>query len=387
MSETSNRCESGSIDLIQIVSMVIRRKKSVFFTALTCFLIAVAYIALVPREYEVSAQLRPGVVGYDNQGNSVKGWIERDIISWINDAQYFFLFSEEGQKARQILSLNLKSKYDRGGGVIKVFAQSRNPERTKELIDDIFMTAFKYYKKNDPVISLSRSRMMKNIGSLKSKLELTKSMDEKSIDLNIASKKKSVELLWSQVRLLDQKQASTEATIRSLSDRINSTHANTEKLIQLRDQVLSEKPGDALSSLMYANTIQQNLSYLTQLQVDINGLKNEALGCKSQKDELEQQIGGIQKEIGELMLEKTEKLRNVRENIRKDISVLEEQITSLTPFEVVTPSTIIPKPVSPKVVVTLALGLVVGSSLGILFALLFEAWGRRKPEPSRGPEA
>ena len=114
-----------------------------------------------------------------------------------------------------------------------------------------------------------------------------------------------------------------ETREKELIGEVKDTKANTEQLLIKRNALFEKKiPGDDISSLLYTNTIQQNITYFNQLN-------NQLAEIKTKKENMANAIKTLQNEINNSSIE-VEKLKADKESIR-NINVVKEPQVSFNP--------------------------------------------------------
>jgi capsular polysaccharide biosynthesis protein len=140
-----------------------------------------------------------------------------------------------------------------------------------------------------------------------------------------------------------------EKRIDELMSEIVLIHNNTTNLITERDKLLlkNSKENNILSTLLYSNTIQQNLQLSNQYQREINNYKQQK----------ENELQKIEKSENEIV-KKLNEIKNLQ--FKKD---------NIQNIQTLQPPTNNPFPIKPKIKLNVMLALVVG-----LFIMLFSAF-------------
>ena len=70
------------IDLVELLAILWRRRWLMAGVFVIIVGLAVAYCFVATPKYEISAQVSPGITGFDDRGNSFHAWSPKDIQNW-----------------------------------------------------------------------------------------------------------------------------------------------------------------------------------------------------------------------------------------------------------------------------------------------------------------
>lgn len=148
-------------------------------------------------------------------------------------------------------------------------------------------------------------------------------MKKEAVDKQISITANGIKAKQDSIKLTDKNLEIVETREKELNNELKDTKANTEQLLAKRNLLLESKaPVDEISSLLYLNTIQQNMSYF-------NMLSNQVAENKTRKETLMNTVKTLQNDISNLGIE-VEKLQLVKDSIR-NISVIQEPRISPLP--------------------------------------------------------
>jgi uncharacterized protein involved in exopolysaccharide biosynthesis len=318
------------IDPRECIDVIIRRKRLIF----TMFLISIIIVAILslitPRVYEISMIIEPGTIGTNNSGEAIFVDSPANIKAMI-EAGTFDL------NVNNALKLNSQ----RTGTKLRIF-QPKDSKFLKFSINEPD-------SKKDTGLRILSQFLNELTIFYKGVIENTKSGIDKKIAVisnEIKNKNDSIELSKESLKIV-------EAREKELIDELKTTKNNTEQLLIKRNALIENKvQADGLSSLLYSNTIQQNISYF-------NELNNQLASNRIKKESVVNDIKFLQTNIDDLDIE-IEKLKATRENVRS-ISLVQEPRVS-------------PEPTGPKrrqnVMVAGILGLIVGTFLAFFMEFL-----------------
>jgi uncharacterized protein involved in exopolysaccharide biosynthesis len=242
--------QDNEIDLREYINVAIKRKKIILVICLTSMLAAVIWGFFSPRIYEVSMIIEPpisaitdtGVQAWDT-GVNIKAKIEAGayndaIIDDVSPLEVLPQFVVSIPKETRLLKISLR-------GTANETAYS------KKILSKLFDGINVGYAK---VIEDKRNKIENDI---------------KIVQSQIATKENEIRLKNEQFKIL-------EAREHQFIEDIKEVRANSEKLLAKRESVFERKENkDDVAALFYAATIQQNVSYLTQLQNDLADLRNK----------------------------------------------------------------------------------------------------------------
>ena len=202
---------------------------------------------------------------------------------------------------------------------------------------------------------------------------------------------------------------------------IDRVSKNTDLLIEERTKFLASagKQDNVLASVIYTNTIQQNISYLNDLRSTINNvnhqifqektgivtLENQGRDVEIQKESLEKQtqykVANFQSDIKDLQAQKEsltkqtqykaetmkseiKDLENERKSMLEEIKGLELKKNSIQNIQIVKRPKSSPSPIKPKTRLNVMLAGVVGLFLTVFLAFFVEyisKYNSREDEP------
>ena len=177
-------------------------------------------------------------------------------------------------------------------------------------------------------------------------------------DIKLDSLKYELDYIKGTIQSYKRNVKNIEKRIDELNSEIKLIKNNTNNLIKERNKLLSENPKekDILSTLVYANTIQQNLSLSNNYQDDINYFQ----------------------QLKEEELQKIEKSENEIANKLNDIKNLQFKKGNIQNIQFLQPATSSLYPVKPKKLLIIASASLFGLFLMIVLFFLIESVSRNK---------
>jgi LPS O-antigen subunit length determinant protein (WzzB/FepE family) len=277
----NNSCYEDEISLIDILRVIWKWKWAIMAGTLLCAVAAAVISFQMPRVYEITTSIEPGIISVGNDGKFIYLDTTANIGRKINEGIY----------NRQII---------------------------KRLDIDPLRTGLKFkanVKKGNLVRIVSQWEE-KNVGlGLKASNELSvllagdyqKIIDQKkgSYSNQISMKQNDINNLKTQKKLQQANLKNIGQTKEKMLGTITEVKENMEKIIRQRDRLLkSEKTGNSTTLLLYSTTAQQNLTYFNQLRNELYGLNAEEAEIKTKIEDFPEDIARIKSELNILTLEK-----------------------------------------------------------------------------------
>ena len=271
------RDQDDEIDLREYIHVAIKRKKIVLGFILVSVLSAAVLSLMTPKIYEVSMIIEPpinaitetGTQNFDS-GANIKALIEAGaynikIINDLNLLQTGLHFNVALPKDTNLIEVGLKTTAEQSDMSKKIMAK---------LLEHLNLGYAK-------IIEDKRSRIENQI---------------KTILNQISTKENEIKSKTEQFKIIEDRE-------RQFVEEIKATKANSERLLAKREAVFERGENkDDTATLFYAATIQQNISYFTQLQNDLSDLKNKKEAALGAISNLKADIAANRIEIGNLSL-------------------------------------------------------------------------------------
>jgi capsular polysaccharide biosynthesis protein len=267
-------------------------------------------------------------------------------------------------------------------------------DRLSKLLLESYSKLVQYFKneydmktelKNSNILKLTNNVSIKknDISSIKtdSKNKLNK-IDNK-IAILIAEKKGRK----NQIKNLNQRISDTEAETGRISK-------NTDLLIEERNKFLSNTKNEdnILSSVIYSNTIQQNISYLTNLRSTISNVNHQIYKEIMDIERVVNNIKDLENEKENLIKQAQYKVKKIESEIKnleggkkymlEEIENLQFKKDNIQNIQILKPPTNSPGPIKPKIKLNIILALVVGLFIMLFLAFFLEYLSKHKKRVS-----
>ena len=276
------------VQLIDYLRVIWKWKWLIILGTFLCMVVAGVVSFNMPKIYEVSMTIEPGIIGVNRDGKFIYLDSRDNIEEKIKEG----LYNRRIQKALNINPLETDIKFEvrpqKGTNFIKVTSEWKDPE-----------------------VEFGKKALVNLLGFISKEYE------------NIVQQRKGD---YEKQILMNQNQIKeNEATLKIIQDRekellpeIKNVKDNTEKIVRERNNVLQHKGNsDDISLLIYSTTIQQNVAYFNQLSNQINDIRTK-------KEIASMKIENLKVQIDRLNLEKS---------IINNIRVLQNPEASLSPIK------------------------------------------------------
>ncbi len=374
-------CNSDEIDLVDLVAVLWRRRSLILLCTLICLALGGLYLFLATPQYKITAQIRPGITGYGKNGEPKYGLKPQDIKIWFDKGAYTVSFlKKEFSKKAQLPKI--KAFISKNSNVITVNFFSPHPKEGENIlqvaIDGLINSGSKGLKRS---LTVSKSEIEKQIARKEAQIKLLH-LEQKRLTEDIKKEKRKIRVVKADIKVTTQKQEQIKQLIDSIKGQIGTINKNTQELIKLRNSLLNVK-GEQLSLLMYSNIIQQNINYVTVLWQRLTDLKNQMESLGLSKVSKEVKIKNLEQTIKNIELKRDKEIPLDIANYQKAIETLTTRLNSLSPVEMVQYPFSSVMPVKPAKKKILALTLVLGFVLSIVFAFFYEFWIQNRDKIAR----
>lgn len=288
------------IDLRKYINVIIRRKKLILGIFIAAVVITAIISLQMPKVYKISTLIEPPVIGINNAGGPV--------------------FADS--------TLSIKARIDAGAfdsNIIKALELDPRKPGIKVHISELKDSTLLNISLNKPESEkeLGIKILSQYLKELTNFYESAIEFKRKEIDRQISFTSNGIKNTNNSIKLNEESIKIVEVREKELMDELKSAKVNTEQLLTKRDGLLEKKaPENDMSSLLYTNTIQQNIAYFNQLN-------NQIAGNKTTKESMANTIKTQLNDINNSNME-IERLKAVKESIR-NIKLVNEPQASFKP--------------------------------------------------------
>lgn len=385
------------IDLYELIQVLLKRKKLIIGIFLIAVIVAIAASYMMKPVYRVSAVVGPGKIYELEPVSNTLIWREKDIdtpenierLISQNPFHHAILTQLGWDYGDPKNKFEIKTNVQQRTNYIFVNVDSAEPERAQEYLNAFLDKLSEFYLEKVQASETLLSNNLEKITTERQEIAQDKQalLQEKKL---LNNEKKRVmnekQRLNNQIGLAKNKLKIFDTQSARLQKQIEEIKSNNEEIIKQRDAVLSREhnPEDAMSLLLYSNTIQENLTQIDRLNL---ALENNAI----QRQQLQQDIKDLETQLANLDLQLADidvklasfdiKAKNLdlQDNKlaieQKDLGVRKSNISG---FKVVQEPLIDPQRVSPKRTLMVAVAGVLGLFVGVFAAFAAEFWQSHK---------
>ena len=339
--------EEDEINLIDLLRVVWKWKWLIIGGTLICAIAAAVYSLQLPRIYEVSTMIEPGIAGVKNDGSFLYIDSVANISGKINGGVYC-------RKVEKALQLDpLKARVEFKAAVVKKTSLINISSQWEEGNTDLGVKAFRQMADllsgdYGGIIEQREGDYDNQIFMKQSEIS-TIETSRKDIDKQIKLELSEIAKMRNEIKLQKATLGNIEQRRGELLEEIRGVKNNTEKIVQQRETLLKDKsPGKDLSLLLYSTTIQQNVAYFNQLNNQLYDLKAKEKTIESEVDRLSKSMDDIKTGIERLNLNKTEGLQTKIDDINAQINKLNLEKGLISNIKVIQEPEVSLYPVKPK---------------------------------------
>ena len=432
------------IELMDYLKVLWKWKYLIIVGTLVCAIGAAVVSLNMTRVYAITTAFQPGILKVNPDGKivyidsapNIKALIETNAI---NGA----LLKNIKTPNQDYLptSVGFKVTIPKGTNAIEVLYETSHVDIGVQIVKNLSSLLFEKYKKRITAfhqdydsgirdLSNEMGKINENISKVKNSINLAEVERKAELEeigarrLNLKSQiaenqfsredslkqlDNDISTIKAEMKAKKKQHDNLEEGIPNIKLEIDRINKNTDLLIQQRNRLLSstKKNGDVLSTLIYSNTIQQNISYLNTLRGTIHDMTNqiyrqmadlERLGNRNkdltaQKESVRKQtdfkIDYLQRDIKDLgdqeknMENQTEieianlksQINDLRSDLKyksgeiKDIEYTRDNIQNI---QIIKQPKASPSPIKPKTRLNVMLAGVVGLFLTVFLAFFVE---------------
>jgi len=359
------------IQLIDCLRVIWRWKWFIILGTFVCMVVAGVVSFNMPKIYEVSMTIEPGIIGVNRDGE----FIYLDSRDNIEEKIRGELYNRRIEKALNINPLKKDIKFgirtQKASNFIKVTSEWKDPEvefGKKALVHLLGFISKEY----ENIVQQRKDDYEKQILMKQNQIKEVeigrKDIDKQILlELNtIGAKKNNIKLNKATLTIMQDREKELLQEIKNVKD-------NTERIVQERNTILQQKGNaDDISLLLYSTTIQQNVAYFNQLNNQINELKTKKEITDMNIENLKKDIDDINTEIDRLKLKKTEGLQAKINDLKLQIDRLSIEKGMIKNIRVIQDPEVSIRPIKPKRTLIIILAGVVAFMIMMFFAFFVE---------------
>ena len=335
------------VQLIDYLRVIWRWKWLIILGTFLCMVVAGVVSFNMPKIYEVSMTIEPGIIGVNGNGrfiyldsrDNIEGKIKGD------------LYNRRIQKALNInpleTDIELEVRPQKGTNFIKFSSEWEDTEVEFGKKALVYLLGF-ISKEYEDIVQQRKGDYEKQILMKQNQIkevEIQRKDIDKQILLNlnaIDEKKNNIKLNKATLNIMQDRE-------KELLEEIKNVKNNTERIVKQRNNILQHKGNaDDISLLLYSTTIQQNVAYFNQLSNQINELKTKKEIASMKIENLKKDIDDINTEIERSKLKKTEGLQATINELKVQVDILNLEKGTIECIRIIQNPEVSTKPVKPK---------------------------------------
>jgi len=365
--------QDDEIQLIDLLRIVWKWKWLIICGTLFCAITAGAVSFLMPKIYEISMVLEPGIIAMNNEGKFQYVDSPANVSAKINERVY----QKRLEKTLKIdpfeTPFKFKAESDRKGKNNLVRIKSEWSEQDLNL-------GMKASKEVVRLLFDSYKRLIEQrIGNYDEEIDIKNNeiakveTERKDIDKQITLKMNSIEEKKGQIRLEKATLKTVRQRIGELMSEIKETKDNTDEIVRQRGELLKgSKADDSLSLLLYSTTIQQNVAYFNELNNQLFELRTREEELSAAIEKLNNDIEDEKTGIARLQLKKTEGMDAEIGHFKAELNALKLKRGIIGNINIVQGAEISTYPVKPKKKLYVLIATVIGLILSTVVAFFIE---------------
>ena len=366
------------IDLVELIAILWRHRVLIVSICFFCTVAGIIYCLVATPLYEISAQIRPGITGYDEQGHPIRSLTPQAIRFWFSKKGYNRYTEENSAKTnKNKFPISIKASVEKESEFVSLSMYYPEKQNGIKILTNILKYFHQELKKSlYNEVKLTINRLNEKINKLQIELEgLTE--QERLTRANIKELQDKIKLFEVKLNVLNKNKSRLEEMKRRLEKQVQDIRKNTKDLILLRKNMINPPNGtgaDKFALLMYSNIIQQNISYITTLDEKIASIEKEISNFSIKEKQIKNKIALSQLDINNKKIAIERQIPLQKEGINKKITIIKAQIANLGPIEIIQDPFSSAFPVKPRKKLIMAMSITVGFFIAILCAFIKEFW-------------
>jgi len=359
--------QDDEISLLELFSILRKHYKIIILTTILFVVLAGLYVFIAEPLYKITAQVKVAPPHLTPQ----------DLNKWFVEGGCSKVFREYSTS-----DIPLRSYTPRRGTTILVELLYPDPNKGEQLLGHCLQYCQEVFNKSKHLVA-ERQKKAKDIETLKEKIKEI-DLQKRELERKIQQVKKQILLKEKEKSLIKANLKAIEKAILDIKNIIKNIDKNTESLLNLRtkliDNFLDKKTTTNLqiTMLLYSNIVQQNISYISTLELRILDLNKQKTNLLKKINLVELEQEKLKNEINKLTEEKDIALEQEKKILSFKIDKLKADLERLVAVEVLQQPISSNHPVKPKKMLILALAMVVGLFVGIFFCFIYELFRASK---------
>ena len=363
-----NTNDVKNVPLEQLLKAPIRRKFLIFSLVAFSMFVTFVYLSVAENEYQIVAQVRPGITDYDKEGNEIRRLTPEAIRSLLLNEGYLACLASDPEYSKVELPLRIKAKVSPNSDLVTVSLVTERKEQGANLLGFIINCIRDDKHLLGSQISINRlSSSIRNIQLERQSLKIEEHKIDEQIK-NLKGKIKSLNKAINEIREYDKVMNSLKTELNQKIKEFESGFQDTKKMMQ----GLSNGTEVDINRIMVSNMLQQELEYASRLQSELIKIDNQLRDDALKIHNTQIKIADLELSIKKLQVHKEKELKIRDQRLENEINILRAQLDALSPIEIVMEPAGLPEPLSPNYRLILAAVFSVSFLLGLLLAFYLE---------------
>lgn len=370
-------CYEDEIDLAELLAVLWRNRWLMIAIVAVIVISAGLYCLLNIPRYEIVAQIRPGITGYDQDGKEIRSLTPMAIKTWFSKSGYVNYLSNFPTNNKADHTPRINASIQRNSSIITVSTFYPDRKEGKELLSYLLHSLSKDLEKNlGQDIKINKKRMEERMHSAEIELERIP-IKKSNIEGDIRQKRNQISIIEAELGTIAKNKAQMEEAKKRIREQVKNIYKNTNELLNLRKEMI-KGGADKFALLMYSNIVQQNITYITNLEQRLANIEKEINEFSVTEAKNKSDLNNIKIDIKKLETKRDKELPLQRQSFENRINVIKAQLESISPIEIVQSPFSSPEPVRPRTKMILTISFVLSCFLAIFAAFLREFWINNK---------
>jgi uncharacterized protein involved in exopolysaccharide biosynthesis len=249
--------QENEIELIDIIRVLWKRRYLIILGTLLLTLGAAGISLVLPKVYEVSALIEPGIRPIADANGQIVNELPVITPEALKETILSGAYDGTIQNKLKITPGNypdIKVSTPKNTTFIRIFIESADPERAMAILDELLLQA------------------------------------NRDIQGKLENEKNKVE---NEIKLAEIDDLAIGEKIKLVEGQVANTAAKIQEMEKDRQKSITSRSTDAMSVLLYSNEIQNQQIYLNSLQETLQNLKTSSLSSVVRMDNLRLKLGLI----------------------------------------------------------------------------------------------
>ena len=407
VSNTSNHSED-EIELIDLIRVIWKWKYLIIGGTAICAVVAAIMSLNMPKIYSIDMIIEPGILNIISDGGESKrvyidspqniealidvGSFENQIMDYIdrlpdsNNSLEGIKFKTSIPKQSNALKVSYETSNIDQGLLILNYLDKLLLEKYSQLVTYYQKDLYSQIKEKETALS----KIITEILTIKNDISIAQSKTDTVIEEKtnkIATIKAGVEANKNQIE-------NSQKWIKDVQLEIVRINKNTDFLIEERNKLLAseKKRNNILSSVIYINTIQQNITHSNDLKNQINNLNNQILRDQADIERLKNEVRDLDVQKENLIKQTKYQIATLQSQINnlesqrkfasEEIKILEFKKNNIQNIQILKPPTSSTEAIKPKKKLIVIVAAMVGLFMMLFMSLFIEYVTRNRKKSS-----